>query len=371
MRASILVGALVLAATAGTAAAYPQFQISREQNCAACHISPAGGGLLNDNGELTAEDDSFKPANPAFLHGALELPEMLRVGGDIRGAAGAHTRGDGLGSAIFPMQSEIYAYIEKSGIGAYAIGGATVEGGAGGSRSFVPWSREHWLMWKQGDGEGLYVRAGRLMPVQGLRQAEHIFYARRFGGTPLFSEVYGANVGWLKPDLEAHATVFIADPLIDSIERGDGAAMYVEKHLRNGSASVGLLDRFTTSDTDTKFHAGLTGKLWLEDKKLLLSSEFQVVRQNFKSAADTRFQVVGTVIASYFVRPGLFVDVGLNHYDEDLSIAELDRDALDVNVHLFALSHLELVLMNRFQMIAFGSGGDSSGFSLLQLHYRI
>jgi hypothetical protein len=42
-----------------------------------------------------------------------------------------------------------------------------------------------------------------------------------------------------------------------------------------------------------------------------------------------------------------------------------------VNVHFFALSHLELILMNRYQMIGFGSGGDSSGFSMLQLHYRI
>lgn len=371
MRAILVVSALVVAATAGTALAYPQYQISKEQNCAACHVSPAGGGLLNDYGELTAEDESFKPGNPAFLHGVLELPEMLRVGGDIRGAAGAHTRGDGVESAIFPMQSELYAYAEKSNIGVYAIGGVTFEGGAGNSRSFVPFSREHWVMWKQGDGEGLHVRAGRFMPVQGLRQPEHIYYTRRFGGTPLFSEAYGAHVAWVKPDLEAHATVFMADPLVDSIERGDGGVIYVEKHLRNGSASVGVLDRFTTSDLDTRFHGGVTGKLWLDDKKLLLSSEIQIVRQNFKLDAPTRFQLVGNLFATYFVRPGLFVDVGLGHYDEDISIAELDRDALDVNVHFFAISHLELILTNRFQMLAFGAGGDSSGYSLLQLHYRI
>ncbi|KAB2903102.1 MAG: hypothetical protein F9K40_07295 [Kofleriaceae bacterium] len=372
MRAVIAVCAfaLVLAGSAGTAAAYPQYQISKDQTCASCHISPAGGGLLNGYGELTAEEESLWGGNPGFLHGVLELPDMLRVGGDLRAAAGAHSRGDGVESAIFPMQSELYAFVEKSNIGLYAIGGATVEGAAGDARSFVPFSREHWLMWRQGEGDGLYVRAGRFMPVQGLRQAEHVFYTRRFGGTPLFSEVYGANFGWLKPDLEAHASIFIADPLVDSIERGDGAAVYVEKRFAEGSTAIGLLDRFTTSDTDTRWHTGVTAKRRLSDK-LLLAAEVQVIRQNFKLAAPTRFQLVGNVLATYFVRPGLFVNVGLGHYDEDVSIAELDRDALDVNIHFFAISHLELVLMNRIQMIAFGAGGDSSGYSLLQLHYRI
>ncbi|HUQ01026.1 MAG TPA: hypothetical protein VM261_00965 [Kofleriaceae bacterium] len=371
MRAAILVGALVLTASAGTALAYPQYQISKEQTCAACHVSPVGGGLLNDYGELTAEEESQWGGNPGFLHGVIELPEILRLGGDLRGAGGAHTRGDGLTSAIFPMQSELYAYVEKSNVGLYAIGGATIEGGAMDSRALVPFSREHWVTWKQGEGEGLYVRAGRFMPVQGLRQPEHVYYTRRFGGTPLFSEAYGANIGYLKPDLEAHVTLFVADPLIDSIERGDGGAMYVEKRLKEGTLAVGLLDRFTTSDTDTRFHGGVTGKYWMPDQKLLLSTELQVVRQNFKLDAPTRFQLVGNLFATYFVKPGLFVNLGLGHYDEDLSVAKVDRDAIDLNVHFFAISHLELILMNRYQMIGLGSGGDSSGYSMLQLHYRI
>ena len=42
--------AVAVAAMAGTAAAYPQFQLSRDQTCTGCHLSPAGGGLLNENG---------------------------------------------------------------------------------------------------------------------------------------------------------------------------------------------------------------------------------------------------------------------------------------------------------------------------------
>ena len=35
--------------------AYPQFQLIKDQTCSSCHLSPAGGGLLSENGMATAE----------------------------------------------------------------------------------------------------------------------------------------------------------------------------------------------------------------------------------------------------------------------------------------------------------------------------
>lgn len=355
----------VLGALGGVAHAYPQYQLSKEQTCGSCHIAPVGGGLLNDYGELTAEEESQWGGNPAFLHGALELPDWLDVGGDLRFAGGGHTRGGGFGGAAFPMQAELYVNAGHGAFSATAIAGITLE-----DETPKPWSREHYLMWKQGDGDGAYVRAGRFMPVAGLRYPEHVFVTRRYGGTPLFGEVYGVNAGWLTPGLEAHLTAFVHDPLLDGIERGDGAALYVEK--RFGNKAIGLVDRYTTSDVDTKLHGGVTGKLWLDGAKLLLAAEGQAIRQDFKlDRGPTRVQLVGQLLATYFVRPGLFVDVGLGHFDEDVAVADLDRDTVDVNVHWFPISHLELLLTNRVQVIGQGGGGDTSGYSLLQLHYRI
>ena len=77
------------------------------------------------------------------------------------------------------------------------------------------------------------------------------------------------------------------------------------------------------------------------------------------------------LLATYVVRPGLFVDLGIGHYDEDIAIAKVDRDAVDLNVHWFPQSHLELVLMGGLRQIGLGSGGDSSGYALLQVHYRL
>jgi hypothetical protein len=89
MRALLIAAAL--AATATVAHAYPQYQLSREQTCGACHLSPTGGGLLNVNGELAEEDDATWSGDPTFLHGAATLPDWLHLGGDVRFAAGART----------------------------------------------------------------------------------------------------------------------------------------------------------------------------------------------------------------------------------------------------------------------------------------
>ena len=104
------------------------------------------------------------------------------------------------------------------------------------------WSRSHYLEWRQHDtGEGWYARGGRFMPTYGLRLAEHTAYTRRFGGTPLFSEAYGASVGWVTPGAELHLTGFVHDRWQESIEDGDGAA--VTPHLGEPAAEVVPDDR--------------------------------------------------------------------------------------------------------------------------------
>lgn len=67
---------------------------------------------------------------------------------------------------------------------------------------------------------------------------------------------------------------------------------------------------------------------------------------------------------------GLWV-LGLGHYDQNLRIKDLDRDAVDVNVHYFITSHLEAMLVTRLQTIGWGSGGPGSGWAFGQIHYRL
>jgi hypothetical protein len=229
------------------------------------------------------------------------------------------------------------------------------------------------VMWQQNEGgtDGLYVRVGRFMPVFGLRFVEHVDYTRRFGGTPLYGDTYGAAVEYIKPGWEAHVTGFIEDPLIDPVVHDSGGAGYFE--LRpNEQLAVGGELMVTSSDGLARVRGGATGKLYLPAASVLLQGELQVVHQqvNGKGAPN---ELVGYLMASRPFGTALLLDVGVGHFDENMAIQGLDRDSIDVNLHWFLDSHLELVWQNRVEGIGVGAstGGPSSGWSLLHAHYRL
>lgn len=101
-----------------------------------------------------------------------------------------------------------------------------------------------------------------------------------------------------------------------------------------------------------------------------MQGEVQGVHQSFDTG-PARNQVIGHVLASWFPKRGYLLDLGLGYYDQAVAVPKVDRDAVDLNIHWFPKSHIELVLMGRVQTIAFGGGGAGSGYGLLQFHYRI
>lgn len=361
--------AVALCAPARRAAAYPQYQLAKDQTCSGCHLSPAGGGLLNENGLTVAESASTFGGAPEAAHGALVGPGWLTLGGDLRVAAGGIRQG-GIAPFFAPMQAELYGRAQlPAGLSAYATVGST----RGNEDSPITWLglREHYVQWQPEAGAttGLFVRAGRFMPVYGLRLAEHTAYTRRYGQVPLGSEAYGASASYVEPGWELHATGFVHDGLRGAIERGNGGALYAEKRLGE-VASIGVQGRYAKATDDARAAGGLTGKYWLEGPALLLSAEVAAVHQAF-AAGGARNQVVSYLLASWFPKDGWLVDLGVGQFDEDVKVAKVDREAVDLNVHWMTTSHLELVLMNRVQTIGLGGGGATSGWSMLMLHYRL
>jgi hypothetical protein len=366
--------AVTVALVCGSAAvahAYPQFQVNKEKACGACHISPAGGGLLDGMGGLTAEELGQWETNPGLLYGKLELPEWLFLGGDFRSASGLHNPGSSADFAFIPMQAELAGAGKFDSLTVYATLGVAFPREGKPSNAIL--AREHWLMYRSADGgePGIYVRAGRFMPVYGLRYAEHVLYTRRYGGQPLYGETYGISGGWLSPDLEVHLTVFMRDRLRKdyALERGDGGALYAEKRFGDHFA-LGVQGRFAQAPDERRIQGGVTAKYWLAGLKTQLGAEVQVINQDF-DVGDARNQVVGTLVASWQGMKAFMIDLALGHYDEDISLAKVDRNAVDLNVHWFLDSHFEVMLLNRVQVIGFGDGGDTSYYSLVSFHYRL
>jgi hypothetical protein len=362
--------AATLAVTRGTARAYPQFQMSRDQTCSGCHLSPAGGGLLTENGLVAAEGISQWGTAPEFFYNKIPTPSWLVLGGDLRGASGYIQAPEKL-LASFPMQAEL------SGRATFGAGfSLSADVGArdsefGKESTTFAWSREHYLTWQQKPGEtsGLFVRAGRFMPVFGLRVAEHPTYIRKWGGTPLYAETYGLAVEYIDPRFEVHATGFIKDPLLDTPEHSNGGAAIAEYRVSE-RFSVGGEGMYTQSTDDKKIRVGALAKLFLPGPETLVMFEGQFMNQLVVPQGAPK-QIIALLMASKFITSACMLDLGLNFFDENIQITQLHREAADLDVHWFATSHIELMFTGRFEMLAFGKAGPSAGYALAQLHYRL
>jgi hypothetical protein len=352
---------------AGIAQAYPQYQLSHDQTCTGCHIAPSGGGLLNENVLMTAETMSQLGTAPEFLNGAFELPSWLVLSGELRGSSGyLRTPEDSL--VAFPMQAELSGTVKFSGVAVHAKGGYP---GLGAPPVF---SREHYIQWQSKEDEafGVFVRAGRFMPVFGLRLAEHPTYTRKFGGTPLWGERYGVGLSYIDPAFEVHATGFIEEPLLDPVVRGNGGSLYAEYRLTE-TALVGVEGMFVKQDAQNQTRGGLVGKWYVAAANLLVSAEAQFVRQRIYAAekADAPLQIIANLIGTFTLTEFFQVDLGVGHFDSNIRIKDLDRDAFDLNARYRLTSHLELQLNARLEQIGFGQGGPFGAYTLGQLHYRM
>lgn len=366
MRALLVVLVLVLAG--GRAFAYPQFQLSKDQTCTGCHLKPSGGGLLNENGMNVAENISQLGTKPELMYGAIPLPDWLSVGGDVRSILG-YVQAPQRYLLWLLMQGDVQAAARVKNFTIYATVGARPAEKFNENTTHV-WSEEHFLQWQQDENgrEGVFVRVGRFMPVFGLRMVEHTLYTRRYGGTELFSDTYGASVSYVSSAFEVHGTAFLKDPLIDPVRLGNGGAVYGEYRI-DDKTQVGAGGMFEITSFDQKYRGEITAKRYIPQADILLQGELQLVNPHVSGYGYR--QLVGNVMATYFAPAGVMIDLGFGHYDENIRIKNLDRDAIDLNVHWFAISHFEMLVVSRLELLGWGSGGPTGVTAMLQGHYRL
>lgn len=372
--------ALVLAAAAfvggaGVAEAYPQWQLSTgAERCTACHYAPGGGGLINDYGRSEASDTISRGGDGGFLHGLWEPPDWLKLGADVRAAAGLRHQdpsSEALQLLAFPMQADLYVRAGTDALSLYVAAGVRP-----GPRDPAPpvverlGSREHYVMWKP--KLGTYVRAGRFFPVLGLRSQDHTAYVRRYLGFHTLEEPYGVAAGMARGEWEAHASVFVPQPvaLLGSGVQSTGAALYYERRVLDATAVVGGQARVAISKDDGRALVGVVGKRWFEGPGVMLMGELDLQRQWFDAArGPTRYQLAGYLGASKEVVHGLMVGAAYQRWQPDLTLRS-SRDALELNVQFFPMAHLELHLLGRASTV--GHELDDPGLlTLLQLHYYL
>src|SRR5262249_41688119 len=194
-------------------------------------------------------------------------------------------------------------------------------------------------------------------------------FDRRYGGTPLYGEAYGVAIDEIQADWEVHATGFVHDPWQATTELGDGAAIYAEKRFA-GTTAIGVEGKYDHTADDWKLYSGVTAKHYFAPANILVQGEGEYVHQRIALGGSTE-QIVAYLLGTYFLPAGFMIDLGLGEYEPDVHTRNLTQQVVDLNVHWFVTSHVELILTNRLQSTAWGEGAPGTGYSLLQLHYRI
>ncbi len=372
LRLALLCGLLAAAIVGrpGDAAAYPQFQLSTgADRCQACHVSPAGGGLLNEYGRDEAAGTVSPRGDGRFLHGLWQPPSWLSLGGDLRGALGIKQHEERTRTLAFPMQADLYV---RAAFGAWSAN-LTV-GARGVARDPKPEpiyrfaSREHYLMYQREPGAGTYVRAGRFFPVAGLRSQDHTAYVRRYLGQHTLEEPYALAAGHLGETWEAHAAFFLPQPTpILGGARAYGATAYYERRNADGDAAWAAQSQLAVTGEDVRISGGAVGKLWVERAGLLVLAELNVQRQSFDTGAP-RLQLASYLGASRLLLPGWMITAAVQHWEPDLTLRSTVRAATELNLQWFASAHLELHWLGRLEAV--GNDFDHPALlSLLQLHY--
>lgn len=365
-----LLGAFVLVvASAAAAHAYPQFQFSVDgaQRCNACHVGPAGGGLINAYGRDSAEDMGSSPGDGRWAYGA-KLPGWLSLGVDTRAGAIVSHIGDSTKPIVVPMLADVYAAAHGGAFTAYVAAGARgVARPEGQNPASYLVSRQHWVMW-QPDKVGPYARVGRFFAPYGLRLVDHTAFVRRFLDTNTLEETYGLGAGWIADAFEVHATGFVGDPLL-AVGQKDAVGAAVTAAVRLGKlAEIGVSGRHAAGEPVTRTMGGLTGKLWLAPAKLQLLGEVDLVSQKV-DGFDATSQLASYVGATVFPMKGWMFGASWGRWQPDLEVAPTVRDSFDAQATWFLKAHWELIGVFREQVIDGGDGGPSSTMGMVQLHY--
>lgn len=373
----------VTAAFAGTAEAYPQWQFtSGTTRCNQCHFNPAGGGLLRGYGrDAAGEDLATFDGNGGFLHGAVELPDWLAIGGDFRLAYVAQDLGgpDSPSSALFPMQGDIYTRVAMGESFSLNLTGG-VRGQARSGATDLPSdvahdvplnghrmvSREHFVLW-QPAAQGWYARAGRFFAPFGLRLAEHITYIRRDLGFNLLQESYNLSGGYISNVWEVHITAFGPDVVQKLGARESGAAAYYERRLFDESASIAVQGKFAAVDGTSRIIGGLVARYFLAPAKLMFLGEANIVNQHFDGPAAQN-QLVGAAGFTFLPWNSLVFTALGERLQTSVAVRDSATNAATGLLNWFPYPHIEMQLVGRMQL---PTGQDAAKTVLLQVHYYL
>lgn len=300
-------------------------------NCATCHVSPAGGGLVTNYGNsLSAEILSMvleAEKNPV-------LPTWLNIGGDIRSLQTYRDTELVREADFFIMQSDLTVAVGNSRIW-QLIG--TVGLVQDQPRKTYPTridNRQYFLLVKP--AENFAVRVGKFQKVFGINAPEHAIATKRGLGWDEGTETYNGEVSYIGSWFDTFLT-------------------YIDGTLEKGYAASSSLFLFNRHKLGASYFKGTDRKVW----------GFWMLNGWTESLFDqVEFDRTSANGEAWYCKEGWQVRKGVVLYlTQDLSKTQVASDTWDwqaygLGIQLFPRSHYELNLQYQKRAAANEKFGD-------------
>ncbi len=240
--------------------AFPEMIRHGYTNCTACHISPTGGGVLNQYGRSLSKEILSTWAYEGeenFLHGLVDttpVNDWLVIGGDLR-LGQFHKENDFVRRGQFiKMQSSIELGINQP---KWAVVGSF---GRFDDQEWATDFTRYYALYRVTDE--FSVRAGRILPAFGINNSEHILSTRAPLGFSYEVEKDTAEISWLGENWNFAGSYYQTPKKISNTNES-GMIGLVSKIIGNYKIGLQLLSE--KNDFSRRQVYGVTGLLgWNE-----------------------------------------------------------------------------------------------------------
>jgi hypothetical protein len=383
----IILRLLLLALAPQFAQAYPEFIGYGYSTCLTCHYNGHGNGPLNDYGRalMAAEISSRQwtgdktedelSASSTFL-GIQTLPWWLKPGIKTRtlmyqpnpGSPSAKTE------TIF-MQADVNAAVlldkkaTKAFVGSFGYAPKPQSASSRpGDKTIYTWiSREHYVRWNA--TKPLWVYAGFMDKVYGIRIINHTAYSRAMTGLAQNDQSHGMILHYIQPTWEVTLNAFMGNMFQDADLRQKGASVSYEYELmkdwRIGTSALSSSNDYVKNERAGVFSRfGLSnGSSWLLDTGL--------IRNTPKTLEPITGYYLYTQVTQKLVR-GYHLFMAAQAYKQEMKSAKNDQTKFELGMMAFVYPGVEIRIEGENNRTISSTSVTKEGWTALaQLHLSL
>jgi hypothetical protein len=322
--------------------AFPELVRYGYPNCTACHVSPSGGGVLNQYGrELSKEVLSTWGAKGEqyFAYGAVKTPENINLQGYIRLLQLRRNTPNLEEARTIIMQADLegsYKYKDLTVVGT----AGRQEKQIGGQKIVQPISRRHYLLWQP--VQSTYLRAGKFSRYFGLNTPYHTSFVQRDLGFGQDTETYNLELSYYRENMTFFYTAVLGsykDKTSNASEKAHTASFQYSFLKTQKVGATFYKGKDTTQKRD------IVGPWFIlnYNRNLFLMSEFFYQdKTNTSSNARTK-GYVNTNRLNYQIYKGVIPFLTFEAGQTNWTSNTTKRQSYGTGIQFFPRPHIELM----------------------------